>query len=231
MQKLNISSELCTLAKAHEWRPWSCRASFRGMPRQLLGSWNFQHSVADCRFASVLAREGCWPNEEDFADRMPGLFADLSQHAQHQCRGNLGIHLVTCSEPYSFHQDRVLTPSETIAFLGWNKDVDMTGTDARTPWQHGPHGSKRSKLSTHTTLKDLIGNSVSLPDVGMVLACCLLASPCSAFDDATISSVNLIPGWNPAVYEDHEINPFDATPDMESIAEAAADAMLGTGLS
>ena len=109
--------------------------------------------------------------------------------------------------------------------LGWNKDLDLSGLGARTPWQHGPQGSKRSK-SERGTVQDLIGNSVSLPDIAMVLTCCLLASPGSPFGDSSLP-VDLAEGFKPNVFMEHEINPKDAVPDLAAQYETMVGGMLG----
>ena len=110
--------------------------------------------------------------------------------------------------------------------LGWNKNLDYSGLNARTPWQHGPQGHKRRPKADRATLQDLIGNSVSLPDIAMILTCCLLSSPGPPYGDSSLP-VDLSEGFDPNNFMVHEVNPHNSVPDIAAQYDAMVDNLMG----
>ena len=167
-----------------------CRSHFQGISRHIPGSWSMLHSVADCRYATVLQKYDCLNDPSKFP--LQELFADMSQHACHQ-GSDLGIHLVTCSQPFSYGQDRLLAAQETCAMLGVDELICVSGCDARVPLEEAFFTRKRQKVDKVATLRDLAGNTVSQPDLGVILTCALLATPGAPYGDTFFAIGRSIP--------------------------------------
>ena len=216
MKKLNINDEAggpSSIMTAHAWKPWSSTNRFRGFPRQV--GWNMVHSIADCRFGFFLKHHGCLADPDLLPEgAMSELWMDASQHLFRQA-SDFGIHLLTGSKPYWFLEDRLATPQEVLCMLGLPRQLSLASVDTPVKWFVGAQHKRSTHLQDRETLlRDLAGNSVSQPDLAMVLTCALLAVSGGPFG---LQVPARFTGHNMDIFYDWEIDPRTRRREMMSV--------------
>ena len=131
---------------------------------------NFVYELLDVRLIADAKRNGY---DKEGAPRA-SLTADVTQDLRYQLTGGLTT-MMTGSRIYVYARDRCACPAEHLRWQGWGEDIDETVCDKdiideKRSLVEGQQAKKRrgKKVLQDTKVRDLSGNSESLPDLSSI---------------------------------------------------------------
>ena len=195
MKQLKVDRE------SPDFASWTTRGHMGGVPIQRNPEWCFQNTNIDLRWLEFARDRKIDPIRAD-ASGFPSLVSDIRQSVQRQQRANGSATLLSGSKIFSYSRNRALIGRENLRQQVW-MSVVLEGISEDLPEYEHPSKPKRYKKKvpptsvdaaevplakkrrtgcgrkqssfSDTTVKELAGQAMVLPDVVSIILCALYA--------------------------------------------------------